>query len=210
MNRSEENAKTWNKLVDWYEQNFMEFELYNESYDVFCQLINQAQASIFEIGCGPGNICHYISKKQNEWHWLGIDTAAEMLVRARKNNPTKEFKQMDALSISSLQQKFDGMIVGFCLPYLSSDEVQKLIKDAYHLLKTKGLLYLSFVQGEVKDSKIQKNGDGDEMHFFYHNRPTIENQLEENYFKICWCQVLDYTASSGRKENHHILIAEKI
>jgi hypothetical protein len=42
---------------------------------------------------------------------------------------------------------YDGIVCGFCLPYLSQDECLQLMKDSYHLLNENGMIYLSFVEG---------------------------------------------------------------
>ena len=51
-----ENHETWNKIAQEYEDKFLGIDLYNDSYDGFCTLIQKENASILEIGCGPGNI----------------------------------------------------------------------------------------------------------------------------------------------------------
>lgn len=38
----------------------MDLDLYNDTYDAFCQAVYKPGARIFEIGCGPGNITRYV------------------------------------------------------------------------------------------------------------------------------------------------------
>jgi len=51
-----ETHKTWNKIAQLYEYHFMGLELYHDTYKKFCDLLSRTDASILEIGCGPGNI----------------------------------------------------------------------------------------------------------------------------------------------------------
>lgn len=62
MDKYFETFETWNKVASLYEENFMNLEVYNESYDLFCNTVHTPNASILEIGCGPGNITKYLSK----------------------------------------------------------------------------------------------------------------------------------------------------
>ena len=48
--------QTWKKVAKLYEEKFMDFEIYNESYEAFYSEISKPNASILEIGCGPGNV----------------------------------------------------------------------------------------------------------------------------------------------------------
>lgn len=41
---------TWNKLAGLYAEKFMELPIYNESYDVFFERINNPAARILDIG----------------------------------------------------------------------------------------------------------------------------------------------------------------
>jgi trans-aconitate methyltransferase len=150
MKRNKETFETWNKIALLYQNKFMDFELYNETYDFICNSIIKEKAKILEIGCGPGNITKYLLSKRPDFNIYGIDIAPNMIELAKKNNPTADFKVMDSRQISEIKTKFDGIICGFCLPYLSQIESSKLIYDSYNLLTDNGLIYISFVEGDPK------------------------------------------------------------
>ena len=59
-NRYTETHTTWNKIAQLYEDKFMELELYTDTYVRFCDLLSKPDASVLEIGCGPGNITRHI------------------------------------------------------------------------------------------------------------------------------------------------------
>lgn len=57
-----------------------------------------------------------------------------MIELARKNNPSASFALMDSRKIHEIKIKYDAIVCGFCLPYLSQKDSQKFIEDSYKLL----------------------------------------------------------------------------
>lgn len=137
MDKYKETFDTWNNIADIYQAKFMNLHLYNYSYDYICNLLNKQKAKLLEIGCGPGNISKYLLSKRPDFDILGIDIAPNMIKLAKVNNPTATFKVMDSRQIIDLDTKYDGIICGFCLPYMSPTEANELISNCYiYLTKT--------------------------------------------------------------------------
>lgn len=208
MDRYKETFDTWNSLAGAYENKFMNLDLYNDTYDYICNSIVKQGAKLLEIGCGPGNITKYLLSQRADFEILGIDIAPNMIELAKKNNPTAKFAVMDCREISGLDEKYDGIIAGFCLPYLSPDECNELISDAYNLLNENGLIYLSFVEGDPVQSGFKK-GSGGRVYFQFHNLEEVKGQLllkkfgQLNTFKI------NYKISETESDIHTILTAKK-
>ncbi len=168
MDRYLETFETWNKVASLYQDKFMDLDLYNETYNFICNSISKDKAKLLEVGCGPGNITKYLLSKRPDFNIFGIDIAPNMIELAKKNNPTASFELMDCRLISKLKGKYDGIICGFCVPYLSLTDIAKLIKDCYNLLNEKGLIYISFVEGEPSKSGFQVSSSGDRIYFYFH------------------------------------------
>lgn len=200
--------ETWNKLAGLYEERFMDLTLYDDTYDVFCEQLQKSASKILEIGCGPGNITRYMLSQRPDFNILGIDVASNMIDLARKNNPTAQFEVMDVRNIHKLEAKFEGIVCGFCLPYLSKEDCQKLIKDCENLLNDKGIVYLSFVEGNYNDSGYQSGSSGDKTYFYYHQLEYLSAILIENGFEIIDLQHKHYDQKE-EVETHTILIARK-
>src|SRR5205085_11809022 len=162
-----------------------------------------------DVGCGPGNITRYLLSKRPDFNIWGIDFAPNMISVAKRNNPAANFSVMDCRQINQLTTKFDGIICGFCFPYLSEDESAKLILDASSLLNSDGLIYLSFVEGDPGGSGFQVASTGDRVYFYYHTLEQIKTQLAESGFeepKLC---NVEYEKSKLQIEMHTILTARK-
>ena len=208
MDNYQETFDTWNKLASLYQDRFMDLDLYNDTYNFICHSITRGHAKVLEIGCGPGNITKYLLSKRPDFDIYGIDIAPNMIELAKKNNPSARFAVMDSRQIDKLNEKYDGIVCGFCLPYLSQTDCQKLITDCYHLLNENGLIYLSFVEGEPEKSEF-KVGSGGRVYFNYHKLDNIKAQL--NDFKIAELKTfyVKYPISENEFDIHTILIAKK-
>jgi len=209
MDRYKETFETWDKVALLYQDKFMDLDLYNDTYDFICNTISNDKAELLEIGCGPGNITKYLLSKRPDFDILGIDIASNMIELAKRNNPSARFAVMDSRQISKLTTKYDGIVCGFCLPYLSQTDSVKLISDCYLLLKENGLLYLSFVEGDPTKSGFLVAGSGDRMYFQFHNSDDLTKLLTENNFDNLKISRVEFKKSENKKEIHTILTAKK-
>jgi len=210
MDEYKETHDSWNKVAVLYEQAFMNLGIYQESYDAFCQLLSINGAAILDIGCGPGNITRYLLSVRPDYQILGIDVAPNMVALARKNNPTAVFEERDVRGIGTINQQFHGIVIGFCIPYLSPLDCRKLLVDCSELLTEEGILYLSFVDGSPADSGYQVGSSGDRMYFNFHKMNDVLMMLQQSGFDVILRFPVLYTKRDGTTEVHDVLIARKI
>lgn len=208
MNAYKETFETWNKVAELYQDKFMDLSLYDETYDFLCAILKNEESSILEIGCGPGNITKYLLGKKPKLKIEGIDIAPKMIELAKINNPTANFKVMDIRQINELNVKFDAIICGFCLPYLSEADCSKLIADSEKALAENGILYISFVEGEYKDSGFISSSSGDRTYFYYHNTENLEAEFFDNNLEIIKLFKIQYQRAENF-EIHTVIIAKK-
>ncbi len=209
MKKYKETFETWNKVASLYQEKFMDLDLYNDSYDIFCNSIPNENSSILEIGCGPGNITKYLLSKRPDFKIYGIDVAPNMIELAKKNNPTAQFDVMDCRNINELNSKYDGIICGFCLPYLSEKDGSKLLFDSYNLLSKNGVLYISFVEGNPSDSGFKTASTGDRTYFYYYELEGLKKQLVESGFEMPEIYKVNYKRNEKEVETHTIVLTRK-
>jgi len=208
-NRYTETFNTWNKIAKLYQNKFMDLDLYNETYDFICTLLNEPNSKILEIGCGPGNITKYLLSKQPGFDVFGIDIAPNMIELAKRNNPTASFAVMDSREISKITTKYNAIICGFCLPYLSHNDSENFILDAKNILQNDGLLYISFVEGDPTKSDFQVSSSGDRSYFYYHTLDKLKTDLTKNQFEELKTFKVEYKKSETVTDIHTIIIAKK-
>ena len=209
MDRYKETFETWNKVASLYQDKFMDLDLYNDTYDFICNSITRDNAKILEIGCGPGNITKYLLSERPDFDIFGIDIAPNMIELAKKNNPSVSFAIMDSRQIDEIKTKYDGIVCGFCLPYLSQKDSRKLITDCYNLLNENGLIYISFVEGDPSKSGFQITSSGDRSYFYYHNLSDLNTKLIESNFDELNIFKVEYNKSESEIDIHTILTARK-
>jgi len=183
--------------------------LYNETYDFVCNTITRKNAKLLEIGCGPGNITKYLLSVRPDFDIFGIDIAPNMIKLAKKNNPTASFAIMDSRHIDEIKTKYDGIVCGFCLPYLSHTDSQIFITDCYNLLNEDGLLYISFVEGNPNKSEFQIGSSGDRTYFYFYNLEELTKQLIKNNFEQINVFKVNYKKAEKKMDIHTILTAKK-
>ncbi|MFZ4057012.1 MAG: class I SAM-dependent DNA methyltransferase [Ferruginibacter sp.] len=210
MDKYTETFNTWNSIAQQYQDKFMQLSLYNETYDYFIDTLHSNTATVLEIGCGPGMITHYLLLKKPSFNIHGIDIAPNMIALAKSNNPTASFEVMDGRHIHQIKSTYDGIIGGFCVPYLSPEDVIQLLANAYSLLNNEGILYLSFVEGEHSQSGFQVGSTGNRCYFYYHSLATIEAALIDHQFQLLKTFKVEYQSNETVSEMHTILIAQKM
>lgn len=209
MDKYKETFETWNKVASLYQDRFMDLDLYNDTYDFICNSVIKLKANILEIGCGPGNITKYLLAKRPDFNIFGIDIASNMIELAKKNNPKASFAVMDSREICMLETKYDAIVCGFCLPYLSETDSQKLLFDANNLLHENGFLYLSFVEGDQKNSGFRSGSTGDRSYFYYHDLNQLKSRLLKNSFEDLKIFKIEYKKSEKEQDIHTIITARR-
>lgn len=184
MDKNKMAVALFDKLATLYQEKYMNVSCYADTLDFFCDKLKIINAEVLELACGPGNITQYVLKRRPDLKILGTDLSENMVELAKINNPNAKFQIMDCRKITTLQQKYDAIICGFCLPYLTKEETIALIGDISKGLKSKGLLYISTIEDDYSKSGFKKGSTGEEIFMHYYPADCIIAILEENDFEI--------------------------
>lgn len=201
----------FNDFASEYQLKYMNVQKYAEDLEVFCnQFDKDDQLSILDIGCGPGNLSKFISDKIENIKILGIDISDKMIDLARLNVPDAKFLILDSTKVLDLNQQFDGIVCGFCLPYMSEAEVVKLIEHSNEILNYEGILYLSFIIGHMAGGKLISNPQNEsEPILMYYQRNFIANVLEQSNFILKYESLSETIKNDFEKDLEITLIAQK-
>ena len=177
MDHSEAAVALFNKYAERYQNKYMDSAAYDVYQDRFCAGLG-AGARVLEVGCGPGNVTRYLLRQRPDFRVLATDLAPEMLALAGRNVPGAEVQLLDVRAMGTLEESFDGVVNGFCLPYLTKAEALQWIRSAWDVLLPGGMLYLSTMEGDFADSGYQTTSSGeDQLYIYYHEGTYLEAEL---------------------------------
>jgi len=119
-----------------------------EMLDQFSETVS-ARGLVCEIGCGPGQIAHYLQARGVEM--CGIDLSPEMVKSARRLNPNISFEQGNMLQLAVPDASLAGIISFYAVIHLQREDVTCALKQMYRALQADGRLLVSFHggQGEI-------------------------------------------------------------
>lgn len=210
MDITQKAVEVFNNHANLYEERFMNFDLYNDTFDLFCESVVKKNPEVLELACGPGNITKYLLAKRSDLKILATDLAPNMIELAQKNNPSADFQLLDCRDFSKLNKKFDAILCGFGLPYLSEEDSIQLIKDASRCLNENGVLYLSAMEeNDDRKSGYKKGSTEEEIYIYYHQASYLVKALKENGFKNISEQRKSFPENDGTFTTDLILIARK-
>jgi len=187
----------------------MDLDLYDGSYARFCDLLGRDEASILELGCGPGNVTRRLLCQKPGWRILATDTSPRMLELARRASPTIETQVVDARDLSSIEGLFDGVVCGFVLPYLAPEDVRSFVEQVTTKLKPGGLMYLSFVPGDPLRSGATTTSTGHRTHFHFHDGETLLGLLRRYGLAQLSSEQVRFERSPDEAELHAIWILQR-
>lgn len=201
--------ETWNKIAGIYQDKFMDLDLYNDTYDLFCSEIKKINPIVLEIGCGPGNITKYVLSKRPDIRLEGIDVAPDMIRLAQNNNPAATFHVMDCRDLDMLSEKYDAVLCGFCMPYLSKTDCEKMVRDTSHLLNNDGVFYFSVIEGDNEQSGYEAGSSGHLSYVYYHSEEHLLQHLKKNNLELISLSRKEYPKTPEIISTHLIFIARK-
>ena len=201
-----DTIKAYNNSAKEFMEKIGLIKNYNETYDYLVEKLSENN-DILDLACGPAQISKYIREKINV-NIFGVDLSREMLKLAKINIPDGIFYE-DSIITFKTNIFFDVLIIGFGIPYLDNEQVKLCIKNSISLLKEKGYIYLSFMEGESQGFEKTSFGGNNNFYIFYHKKNEIEKILKENNIKIEKEFILDYNESNERITKDIILIGKK-
>ncbi len=201
----------FDKWASRYSQKYMDVNLYRESLNFFLEKIKAPNASLLDVACGPGNLTRFIMESLPDTTILGVDLSSEMIKIAKEKNPSSRFLVHDAMDLTNLNQKFDGVICGFLLPYLNNTETQWFLSQVQYVLLSDGFLYLSTIKGnpELPSYIPATDDDGTQLCTNFYNMNTLEILLKNANLEVVADYEVSYVHDNGIPTTDICLIAKR-
>lgn len=210
------NLDAYNESAESFDKKIASLANYNEAYNVLASCLKPGD-DVLDTACGPGNISRFLDKKVPELKFTMMDLSQEMLKISKKYLPNAEILCGDICSFS-LGKKFDAVVNGFGLPYLSPEEACRHFEAVYNHLKPGGIYYLSFMNVNEKNHPDENFYTQTEHPSFnpvstitvtYYSQNVIEKQLKAKGFSMLRKWNLDYKEPDGSITTDVVLILKK-
>ena len=117
---------------------------------------------------------------------------------------------MDCRQIGAMGERYDAVICGFCLPYLSKEEALQLISDVAGILNENGVFYISTMEDDYEKSDWKKSSSGKyETFTHYHQADYLTAALLANGFDIVDLRRKDYPEANGGFSKDLLILSSK-
>jgi cyclopropane fatty-acyl-phospholipid synthase-like methyltransferase len=210
MDKTEIAVALFDKQAAIYQEKYMNVEAYATSLDAFCTALPKQKARLLEVACGPGNLTRYLLSQRPDLQIWATDLSPNMLKLAVANNPTAQFRLMDGRHIGQLTERFDAVVSGFFLPYLSKKEATQWIADAATVLVDGGIVYISTMEDDHRKSGWQTASNGEQVFIHYYQAADLMAILEKSNFEIIHLQRYYTPAKDGTTITDLIIIGRKM
>lgn len=202
-----ETIESFNLSAADYDGSIGKLPNYDETYVAFCGLL-KPKCRILDLACGPANISKRLAEINPNIKITGVDISEEMIKLARKNLPIGNFEVADILGYKA-ECPFDGIIMGFALPFLNEDEIEILFENCNQNLATAGMLYLSFMEGEREGYEVPSFNQSVRLYVHYHSKKMLQDQLNQKGYRIVKYWELDYKEADGSITKDIVMISQK-
>jgi len=201
-----QTIETFNKSAMQYETTIAQLQNYNQTYDFLIEKLNDGQ-TVLDLACGPANVSKYLLKEK-KLNIIGYDLSDEMLRIAKINIPDGKFLNTSIINFNT-EEKVELVLNGFGLPYLDKDQAISCLSKTYEVLKDDGLLYLSFMDGNICKLETPSFSATDKILIHYHQKDIIVKKLKNIGFNILKDWEINYKETDGSITKDIILIAIK-
>ena len=144
--------------------------------------LTQKKGVLCDIGCGPGEIAHYLHTKGCDV--VGIDISEKMIEQAKKLDPNVTYKVGDMFGLDEPEAAFSGVCAFYAIVNFRYDKIRKILKEYHRVLENNGVLLLAFHVDEKEIHVDDFFGGGKPLDFYYHDESVVISMLRETGFRI--------------------------
>lgn len=172
---------TYNKIAsDWHKDHLSD-DWWIDGMKKFSALLPFG-STILDAGCAGGVKSKFLVNKG--FRVVGIDFAPNFIKIAKSEVPEAKFHVLDIKNITSLEEKFDGIVMQAVLLHFPKKEVVNILKNAITKLNPNGILFISVKEpweNQVDEEIKTENDYGYEYErfFSYFSQQELESILKE-------------------------------
>ena len=183
-------------MADWSSTQYLKFqkERTQPSIDLVCRIPIDRPEKIIDIGCGPGNSTRVLAKRFPHAQVVGVDCSANMLEKARQDNPDLTFMFCDASTdLKGFARDFDVVFSNACIQWVSNHP--KLLGEMMTLLRPGGVLAVQtpFNRNAPIIREIHSAASSDRWKNWLGTVSPFHNMTPEEYFDLLSDIAVDFS-----------------
>jgi len=188
VSRHSQNVQVgYDKLSAEYAKQFFE-ELDHKLLDRqllkrFAESVQDSASPICDIGCGPGQITHYL-RNQGVENIFGMDLSRGMVAQAQQLNPDIEFRQGDMLALNADDNSWAGIVAFYSIIHIPREDVVSVLQEFKRVLQPGGLLFFTFHIGQNAIFVDNWWEEDVAINFFFFEPDEMKEYLESAGFEI--------------------------
>ena len=199
----------FDQYAQTYAEKYWDHSRYAASMNFLAKSLSN-DATILDVACGPGNVINHLLQLKPTLKCTGFDLSKNMIKIAQNRIPKAHFREQDCQYLPASKSKFSGIISSFFFPYLSEKKVEIWMTNISNHLSKNGLLYISTMQGENKNSGLQTNRNGDKLFINYHELEFIRECLRANDFEILYEETIKNIDPEGIELPPDLILISKL
>ena len=181
MDLVEETIKAYSASVDDFVAKHSDINVIKNEADFF--ISNIKGKKILDVGCGIGRDAKYFSEQG--YSITGIDLTPEFIDIAKKNVPSGHFYIADMRKMIFMDDYFDGIWSMASILHIPKKEANKTLEEHSRILKSKGIMFLSTMEGKGESPLPASLKYGGHSKFFYcYQEDELKELLESSGFSI--------------------------
>src|SRR5689334_5745226 len=103
------------------------------------------RGEVCDLGCGPGHVARFL--KELGVDVFGVDLSPSSIAQAKKANPDIRFRIGNMLALEVSDRSLAGIAAFYSIVNLPRNTFPKVAREMYRVLKTDGVLLLTFHMG---------------------------------------------------------------
>jgi 2-polyprenyl-3-methyl-5-hydroxy-6-metoxy-1,4-benzoquinol methylase len=209
MDKTKLTIDSYQSCAEAYQKKFMNLESMYGNFMHDFEVLLKAKSKILDLGCGPGNFSKFLISKNKGYSVDGIDLSSEMVRLAKENVPGGNFSIKDIRGLEYPESSYDAVIASFCFVHLTNGETRLVIADLSKIIKEKGWLYISVMEGDKNLFESSSFSNGGEFFYNFYSEKFLVNTLMENDFTIVRVDRQDYQELDGTVTIDMSIFAQK-
>lgn len=143
-------AKAYEELADSYSRDWNTQPAPVDMYELF-KLFLIKEGTLAEVGCGNGRDAKWLNK--NGFRVEAFDSSKELIRIAANLFPNIHFGIANLPELNEITKQYDNVICETVIMHLPTEQIERAIQSLQRILKSGGILYLSWRVTEGEDAR---------------------------------------------------------